>query len=179
MNTVEIWKPIAGFEDLYEISNLGRVKSLNYKRTGVEKILKPGKDGWGYLKVVLCRDGKHKVYKVHRLVAEAFIPNPFGLSEINHINEDKTLNVVSNIEWASRRYNINFGTRTKRAAASRSKAVEASKYPDFRTIELRFSSAAEAERNGYQHGNVSYCCNGRFHREGNNKYKGLYWRFAS
>lgn len=176
MNNMQIkenWKPIDGFEG-YAVSNLGRIKSLNYKRTGKEKILKPMKNK-GYLQVGLCRNGKRKMFYVHRLVATAFLPNPNGFTEINHIDEDKTNNVVDNIEWASRWYNMNYGTRTERT----SKAVEASKYSDFREICLRFVSTAEAGRNGYKHQNVSSCCRGCYHYEGNNKYKKLYWRFAS
>ena len=177
MNSInEQWKPVEGYEGLYEISNLGRVKSLKY---GKERIMKPGKDGNGYLLVHLYKNGKPKMFKVHRLVAEAFIPNPFDFSEINHINEDKTNNIVSNIEWCNRLYNSNFGTRNKRIASALSNAIEASKYEDFRTIELRFVSTREAERNGFKHGAVSSCCRGCYHYEGNNKYKGFYWRYAS
>lgn len=181
MNTVnEEWKPIDGYEGLYEISNLGRVKSLKYNK---EKILKPGK-ARGYLRVCLCRNGKSKMLSVHRLVAEAFIPNPKRLPEINHKDEDKTNNVVGNLEFCSRRYNANYGTKIERQTASqrnhpaKSKAVEASKFSDFRTIELFFASTMEADRNGYCNQAVSACCRGCFNREGNNKYKGLYWRFA-
>ena len=171
----EIWKSIKGYEN-YEVSNLGRIKSLKY---GKEKILKPVKNKYGYLQVVLCGDGKIKNFKIHQLVASAFIPNPLGFTEINHKDENKINNVVSNIEWVSRSYNIHYGTRTKRAAAALSKPVEASRFSDFREICLRFSSTMEAERNGYGHQNVSACCRGCFHREGNNKYRGLFWRFAS
>lgn len=180
----EIWKPVKGFEGLYEISNFGRIKSLNYRRTGKEKIMKPKKHRGGYLFVHLCRNGKYKRFYVHRLVGIAFIPNPEGLPEINHKNEDKTNNVVSNIEWCDRRYNLNFGTYNERMSAvltnhhAFSKPVEASKYPDFREICLRFASTMEAGRKGYHQGNVSACCRGCFNREGNNKYKGLYWRYA-
>ena len=174
MNTIkENWKPIDGFED-YAVSNLGKVKSLKYGR---ERILKPMKNREGYLQVQLWKNGKRKMFKVHRLVATAFIPNPMDLPEINHRNEDKANNIVGNLEFCSRRYNINFGTHNVRMATTLtnhpafSKAVEASKFPDFRTIELRFASTAEAGRNGFKHSAVSCCCNGRFHREGNNKYK--------
>ena len=172
----EIWKPITGYEGLYSVSNLGRVKSLSYKCTGVEKILKPGKYG-GYLRVGLCKNGKCKFFLVHRLVAIAFIPNPMGLPEVNHLNEDKTLNVVSNLEWASRSYNINFGSRNEKVAAAFSKAIEASRFSDFREIELRFSSTQEAKRNGYSQGNVAACCNGCYCSKGN-FYKNLYWRYS-
>lgn len=170
----EEWKPVEGYEGLYEISSLGRVKSLWF---GKEKILKPMKTKYGYLRVALFRDGKGKFLLIHRLVAEAFIPNPKRLPEINHIDEDKTNNAKSNIEWCSRRYNINYGTHNEKVAAALSKPVEASRFSDFREIELRFVSTMEAERNGFKHGAVSYCCNGRFCSKGN-FYKGLYWRFA-
>lgn len=171
----EIWKPVVGYEGLYEVSSLGRVKSLKYGR---EKILKPLKHRDGYLQVGLYKNEKQKRFFVHRLVAEAFLSNPKGLHEINHLDEDKSNNSISNIEWASRSYNVNYGTRTERMAAARSKAVEASKFPDFSEICLRFSSTIEAKRNGYDSGSVSKCCRGCFNREGNNKYKNLYWRFS-
>ena len=184
MNRInEQWKPVKDYEELYEISNLGRVKSLGNDKSRKEKILKHRKRRNGYLQVGLCRNGKVKMFPVHRLVATAFIPNPFGLPEINHRNEDKTNNCVSNLEFCTREYNINYGSRTKRAAASmtnhpaRSKAVEASRFPDFRIIELRFASTKEAGRNGYFSSAVSACCNGCYCSKGN-FYKGLFWRYV-
>lgn len=171
MDINEQWRPVDGYEN-YEISSLGRVKSLKY---GVEKILKPAKNKDGYLQVSLYRNGKEKRLYVHRLVAEAFLPNPEGFPEINHLDEDKTNNVVGNIEWTSRWDNMHFGTLYERI----SKPVEASRFSDFREIELRFASTAEAGRNGYTQSKVSDCCNGCYCSEGNNKYKNLYWRFAS
>lgn len=180
----ETWKPVKGYEEFYAVSNLGRIKSLGNDKSRKEKFLKPAKDGWGYFQVTLFKDGKRKRFKVHRLVASAFIPNPEGFEQVNHRDENKINNCISNIEWCSAKYNVNFGTRNKRAAASmtnhpaRSKAVEASRFSDFREICLRFASTAEAERNGYNSGAVSKCCRGCFNREGNNKYKNLYWRFS-
>ena len=170
----EQWKPVEGFED-YAVSNLGNVKSLKY---GKERILKPRKNKDGYLFVTLCKNGKMKNFKVHRLVASAFLPNPNNLPQVNHLDEVKTNNVVSNIEWCSAKYNMNYGTRMEKQVAARSKAVEASKYSDFREIELSFPSTQEAGRNGYDQGAVAACCRGCFCREGNNKYKGLFWRYA-
>jgi len=170
----EIWKPVAGYEEFYAVSNLGRVKSLGNDKLRKEKILKPTDNGKGYLQVCLYRDGKGKMFQVHRLVATAFIPNPLGLPEINHKDEDKANNAVSNIEWTSRWYNMHYGTLQERII----KAVEASKYPDFREICLRFASTAEAGRNGYNQGGVAACCRGCYYYEGNNRYKGLFWRFA-
>lgn len=174
MNINEQWRPIAGYEGLYEISSLGRVKSLKFDK---EKILKPRNDSYGYLQVDICRNGKVKTFKVHKLVAEAFIPNPMELPEVNHRDEVKTNNCVGNLEFCDCKYNSNYGTRNKRIAAAFSKAVEASRFPDFRTIELRFASTQEAGRNGYHCGDVSDCCNGRYCSRGN-FYKGLFWRYA-
>lgn len=184
MNINEQWRPVDGFEELYAVSNLGRVKSLNYKRTGAEKILKPVKRKDGYLQVNLCRNEKCKTFLIHRLVAAAFIPNPMGFTEINHLNEDKTNNYVDNLEFCDRRYNLNFGHHNEKVSASLtnhpalSKTVEASRFSDFSEIELRFLSTNEAGRNGYNQSSVSACCRECYHYEGNNKYKGLYWRYA-
>ena len=181
----ETWRPVKGYEGLYEVSSLGRIKSLSYKCTGVEKFMKPQKDKRDYLYVGLCRDGKRKFFKVHRLVAEAFLPNQLGLPEVNHKDENPSNNVVDNLEFCDAKYNANYGTRNVRSAAARrndparSKAVEASKYSDFREICLTFPSTQEADRNGYGQSNVSKCCRGCYHYEGNNKYKNLYWRYAS
>ena len=176
MNIIEKWKPIDGFEGLYEISNLGRVKSLNY---GKEKILKPQNNGkGGYLYVELWKNGKGKKFRVHRLVASAFLPNPEGFEQVNHINEDKTNNIVSNLEFCDAKYNNNYGTRTKRSAAALSKVVEASRFSDFREICLRFPSTMEAGRNDYKQSAVAACCRGCYCSRGN-FYKGLFWRFAS
>ena len=98
----EIWKPIKGYESLYEVSNLGRVKSLKW---GKERILRTDKSNNGYLRVVLCKDGKKKKYLVHRLVCESFLPNSNNLPEVNHKDENKTNNKVDNLEWCDRTYN--------------------------------------------------------------------------
>lgn len=110
----EIWKSIDGYEN-YEISNLGNVRSLNWNRTGRSQIIKPGMTK-GYLRVCLSKSGKVKMFGVHRLVAEAFLPNPGNLPEVNHRNEIKTDNRADNLEWCSAQYNSNFGTRNKRIA---------------------------------------------------------------
>lgn len=95
----EIWKDIEGYEGKYQVSNTGEVKSLNYRGSGKTKLLRQTADKDGYKCVIFCKNGKVKGYKVHRLVAIAFIPNPNSLPIINHKDEDKTNNCVDNLEW--------------------------------------------------------------------------------
>lgn len=106
MTLKEIWKPIASCSGMYEISNLGRVKSHKRKN---EKILKPRANLDGYLQVNLTGFGKSKYVLVHRLVAQAFIPNPKKLPQVNHKNEIKDDNRLSNLEWCTAKYNNNYG----------------------------------------------------------------------
>lgn len=121
---VEEWKPIKDYEGLYEISSNGRVKSLNYNKTGREQILKPIKNRFGYLQIILNQNGKKKHFSVHRLVAQAFISNIENKPCINHKDEDKTNNKVENLEWCTVSYNNNYGTRNKQV----SKALKGRKH---------------------------------------------------
>ena len=166
----ETWKEISGYEGLYEVSDLGRVKSLKHGR---EKILKPIKHTNGYLHVNLHKDGKVKSTLVHRLVAKAFIQNPNNLKTVNHKDEVKTNNVASNLEWMSIADNINYGTHNKRSAEKRSKQVQMF---DKSTGELlaTFPSTNEAERvTGIAHQNISSCCNGNRKSAG-----GFLWQYS-
>lgn len=113
-----MWKDIEGYEGLYQVSTLGRVKN---SRTG--RVLKVGKIGNGYLIVNLYKDGKRTNYKVHRLVAQAFIPNPQNKPQVNHIDEDKENNYVENLEWSTAKENNNHGTRTLRMSKTKSKPI--------------------------------------------------------
>lgn len=108
MNDVK-WAPVKGFEGYYEVSNKG-----NVRRVSTGRILKQFKNNHGYLRVSLSRGGVYKSYSVHRLVAEAFIPNPKNLETINHKDEVKTNNDVNNLEWMSVKDNINYGTGRQR-----------------------------------------------------------------
>ena len=103
----EIWKPIKDYEGLYEVSNLGRVKSLNYRGTGKEKILKNTERSNGYLAIGLIKNGKTKMFRVHRLVAEAFIPNPENKPCVDHINTIRDDNRVENLRWVTYKENNN------------------------------------------------------------------------
>ena len=117
---MEEWRDIIGYEGKYQVSNLGRVKSLKNTRGNYrEKILKPGKDAKGYKQVSLYKNGKGKMYKIHRLVAIAFIPNPNNYPMINHKDEDKTNNCVDNLEWCTNKYNMNYGTLPERFSEAR------------------------------------------------------------
>ena len=114
----EEWRDIKGYEGLYQISNLGRVKSLardtNNQYCKVDKIIKANPNKWGYLNVNLYKKGKGKPFKVHRLVALHFIENPENLPEVNHKDENKSNNCVDNLEWCTSKDNCNHGTRNKR-----------------------------------------------------------------
>lgn len=101
---MEIWKDIKGYEGLYQVSNLGNVKSLNYNKTKKEKVMKPYKDSQGYLQVEL----KGKAHIVHLLVARAFIPQEENKMEINHKDKNKLNNNVNNLEWCDRTYNVRY-----------------------------------------------------------------------
>ena len=116
---IEIWKPVVGYEGLYECSNMGNVRSLNYRHTNIIKNLSLSLNKDGYVQVNLWKNCKGKVLAVHRLVAEAFVPNPNNKPEIDHINTDKTDNTVwlnedgsvnyekTNLRWVTKKENMN------------------------------------------------------------------------
>lgn len=110
----EIWKDIIGYEGEYQISNMGRVKSLIGRR---ERILKPRKNKRGYLRVSLHQRNDKMI---HRLVAIAFLPNPEGLKEVNHKDENPSNNCVDNLEWCTHQYNVLYGTCQQRARQKQS-----------------------------------------------------------
>ena len=158
----------------FEVSNWGRIKSLNYRRTGRAEVMKPFDNGCGYLQVDLWKNGKPKTCSVHRLVAQTFLPNPDNKPEINHKiegEEGKKINMVifnedgsvdeerTTIEWVTPKENSNYGTRNERMAKKLSKKVLQLSL----TGELirEWSSTRECERNGFNHGAVAECCNGK------------------
>ena len=113
----EIWKDVRGWEGLYQISNLGNVRTLHYKKPYLRKLSKTQR---GYLVVnFFISKGKYKNYSVHRLVAEAFIPNPNNLPQINHKDENRLNNRVDNLEWCTNKYNCNYGHHCENLSKSR------------------------------------------------------------
>lgn len=116
---IEEWKDIKWYEGLYQVSNLGRVKRLKGRYMKCDKILKGYEDEFGYIRLNLSKNSKTKNITLHRLVAQAFIPNAENKPQVNHMDEDKTNNVVSNLEWVTAKENVNHGTRTNRAIKKR------------------------------------------------------------
>ena len=185
MKYIEQWKTAIYDGETYEgfeVSNWGRIKSLNYRRTGKSELLKLIEIKNGYLQVKLSKNGKKKRCYVHRLVAQTFLPNPENKPCINHKiegDEGKKINMVifnedgsidkerTSIEWATYEENNNYGTRTERTSK--------------RVLQLtltgelikEWESTRECERNGFYSSNVSACCNGKLPH-----YKGFLWMFA-
>lgn len=114
----EIWKDIKGYEGLYQVSNLGRVKRTMFKNCYVEKkqekILKLKSDKDGYKQTTLFKNGKRMYFRVHRLVANAFLPNPNNYPIINHKDQNTSNNNVLNLEWCTFVYNNNYKNRNEK-----------------------------------------------------------------
>ena len=173
--SVEIWKPIAGYELLYEVSNLGRVKSLK-RNTTVGGIMKL-QINRGYVQVSLCKQGRHCTKKLHRLVAEAFLPNPYAKPEVNHKDGNKKNNRVSNLEWSTGSENINHAFSTGLNKAGKNNKFSSKEVEMYTTNGMfikTFPSMMEAQRQtGVNHCNIQGCCVGRNRTAG-----GYTWRYA-
>ena len=180
----EEWRPVKGFEGYYEVSNQGRVRSLdNYRRVcdvnGVEHMrfvkgvvrklqLLPN----GYVSVSLKSMGKHRRFNVHRLIAETFIPNPHNLPEVNHKDEDKSNNRVDNLEWCDRLYNANYGTGRQRMIMTKSRQIEQLTL-DGRHVAYYDSGNEAARMTNYNRTSIHKALNGT-----QNTAYGYQWRYV-
>lgn len=157
MIEIEEFRDIPGYEGMYEVSNLGRVR-----RDG--KILKPSKNKKGYLQVSLCKNGTKKNARIHRLVAQSFISNPQNLPQINHKDEDKTNNAVENLEWCDSKYNNNY---------SLSKPVL--QYDLLGNFIREWPSMIKVEEElGIYNSSISQCCLGNLKSAG-----GFIWKYKN
>lgn len=180
----EIWKTIQDYPN-YQVSNMGRVKSLGNNKHRKEKILKSINSNTGYLFVILCKEGKVKFYNIHRLVAQAFIPNLENLPCVDHINTIRTDNRVENLRWVTNQENSNNPiTKNKMMENSHLRNKFGIEHPKSKPIiqftldgklVRKWDSAYEVQRElGFNNSHISACCN--------NKIKSAYkfiWRFAS
>lgn len=178
----EEWRDIKGYEGHYQISNLGRVKSLYFKnRQGKifrEKILKQNFDNMGYLFVGLSNNGTLKTTKIHRLVAETFIDNPNNYKTINHINGVKTDNRVENLEWCTQKYNVQQAYKNGLGKGKKEWDSPLSKKVNQYTLDGEFiktwACTKQIERElGFKNSNISACCNGRLVKAYN-----FIWRYV-
>lgn len=197
-NLVEEWRPVVGYEKLYQVSNFGRVKSnertihlLNRGKYPSQKRIKESilklAEKNKYLYATLSEHGVEKSLSVHRLVAKAFIPNPNNLPEVNHKDENTFNNCVDNLEWCDRSYNNKYGTRISRASETLSKKHLETNYlrnneklskPVYQyTIDGKlvkiWDSAMECGRNGFNQSNISACCLGK-----RKTHKGHIWSYT-
>lgn len=167
----EEWKPIKGYEGLYEISNFGRVYSLI-----TNKILKFVNCN-GYYGVNLVKNGLMKKTTIHRLVAQAFITNPNNYSCVNHKDENKLNNHVDNLEWCSYKYNSNYGTSIQRQSEKIKGRLNGKQSKPIRCVETNiiYPSSAEAGRQL----NIYKCCITKCCRGQNKTYKGYHWEYMA
>lgn len=166
MEDREIWEDIEGYQQKYQVSNLGNIKNIK-----TNKILKPQKGYKGYMKVVLCTEQGYKQVRVHRLVALYHIPNPNNYPSINHIDGNKTNNRVENLEWCTVSHNNREAYRLglKQSRIKPKKVIKLDKNNNILKI---YKSLNSVKEDGYNVGNVGEVCAG--HRK---KAGGYIWRY--
>lgn len=187
MNFDELWKPVNGYENLYLISNKGRLKSCNRTmirkdRWGNEtkyqmksKVIKIQKNNKGYNVVNLYKKGKGEKKLIHRLVASAFIPNLNNLPEVNHKDENKQNNIVDNLEWCERNYNNNYGKQSKigRRLSSEKRMKKVNQYDLNGNLIKNYKGVRIAEEEtGVHNSNIIKCCNNKVKSAG-----GYVWKY--
>ena len=153
---MEEWRDIKGYEGKYQVSNLGRIKSLNYRGTHKHEIMKPRKTTVGYEMITLTKNGIPSQFLIHRLVAEAFIPNPNNLPCVNHKIDDyehRSDNRVENLEWCTYRYNNTYGNKISKFIKSRTGKCKGNKHPFAKKVKclnnnMVFDTVTEAAKWG-------------------------------
>jgi len=182
---VEYWKDIKGYKGLYQVSNLGRIKSLeritkyqNSKRRVKEKIKGTFTGKKGYERVELSKNGQNRKYNVHTLVAKAFLNKKSEKSEVNHINGVKTDNRVENLEWCTHTENIQHMIKCGRKVTYKGKDHKGSKevhqYDKNMNLIAIYESSGEASRKtGFLSGHIREACRGTL-----KTYKGFIWKYA-
>ena len=178
----EIWKDIKGYEGIYQVSNMGRIKSLNRCDSNNHllygKLLKPEKTIYGYHQITLCKNGKTQKYKIHRLVCTHFLPNPENKPYIDHINCNRTDNRVENLRWVTHKENMNNPLTTQKIGNANSRThkkpiIQFSNNCDY--IKL-WKSATDIERElGISKVSVGACCKNKPHHLTAGGYK---WGYA-
>jgi hypothetical protein len=184
----EVWADISGYDGFYKVSNLGNIKSLQRYvkckdgsvRLFQEKILSGGKAGRGYLLVTLFKGAKKRMEYVHRLVAEAFIPNVNNYPQINHKNGIKTDNRVENLEWCNNSMNMKHAFKTGLAKTTIYQVIEKNKKKviqltkDGKFVSEYNSVIDAAKENNFNFSNIARCCRNCY---GSKSYKGYIWRY--
>ena len=164
---MEIWKDVKGYEGLYQVSNLGNVRSLNYRRYGGVRNLTPKCNNYGRLWVDLWKNGRNKMFLIHRLVASAFIPNPNNYPQINHIDENPQNNVAENLEWCTAKYNVQTYNKNhpekRHAPRGPNKNCTAIKQLTLagETVKLWSNSREVMREQGWSDWSISQCCKGK------------------
>lgn len=171
----EIWKDIENYEGKYQVSSLGRVKSLDYLRTGEERILRQYKQKGGYLFVILCKNNKVKKFLVHRLVALAFIDNPDCKEEIDHINTISDDNRACNLRWTTHKENSNnVLTIAKRYGANSCNARKVLQFTKEGVFVKEWNCMMDVQRElRFSISHISNCCLGKRKTCG-----GFVWKYA-
>lgn len=183
-NDFEEWRPIPGYENLYEVSNEGRVRSLRIGtriKVKENRIMCQKYDTNGYLRVNLHKDGSQRSELVSRMVAKAFVPNPNGFPEVGHNDDNKMNNTPENLYWTTQQENLvhnnlHLKKRDKRNQGGIERVKEALSIPVIGTkidigVEISYPSMQSAEKDGFKSEKISQCCSGK-----RGSHKGYYWR---
>lgn len=158
----EVWKDIEGYEGKYQISNLGNVKSLNYRGQGYAKNLVPKVNNYGRLWVELMKDGVKRQFLIHRLVGMAFIPNPDNLPQINHMDENPRNNRMDNLEWCTGEYNRGQYIKNHPGGRKKINVLPVNQIDSDGNIVKRWNdSRTITNETGMSQWSITQCCDGK------------------